>query len=151
MVRSTKEYVLDFKNQIEEIKNNDRQCRSLFTYYSALKAELEQLRDDQKDVETAVEDPYEQREIYNVLNKRIEDNEVDMKEAKKSLENYLVNKKEIFKDFHKNKIGIFEGLLYDTLDHDALVHCLNTYDLLEKGEINVEQGKEMGYNEFHKK
>lgn len=151
MPQSTKEYVLDFKEQIDNMKNSDHKCRSLYTLYSAQKSELEQLRIDQKDVETNIDDPIEKREIYNIVNTKIENLEKEIKDTKTKLETYLANKNNIFKDFYRNRIGLFEGILYDTLDNSALTHCLDTYDLLEKGEINVEQGKEIGYKKFHLK
>ena len=35
------------------------------------------------------------------------------------------------------------------MENSVLLHCLDTFNLVQSGEISMESGKEVGYHKYH--
>ena len=67
-----------------------------------------------------------------------------------AMEDYEEYGKTKFSEFAGRYPGLFKMFLTRNVDNDALIHCLDTFTRLEKGEIGEERAKEIGFSKYMK-
>lgn len=146
---STKQYILRMRKEINEVIESDPRCQE---YSEELEGQSQDITDTFKRIQNLdedFEDPTERSEMLMTLNQTMEDLNKLNKLTQEDYEKYLGERFSEFKDRYP---GLFKMFLNSkNIDNDALNHCLDTFTLLERGAISIEQGKEMGWNRFHKK
>lgn len=153
MSASMKNYVLSIKKKLDDLKKNDSKVKQLYQIYTINKKEYDDVINDQKELNELYpddEDP-EKLALMKGINLNIESLHKTNNDNKTALINYLIKQDRGLKTFNQERPELFSGMLFEMYSTEVLCHVLDTYTMFEKGQISEEQGKEMGYNKFHKK
>lgn len=146
---ATREYVLKMRKKINTWRENDEKAR---TFYNDLEEQSQEIQNTFKEIqslESRFRDESERSAELMRLNEAMEELNRFNKLCMEDYEEYAGNVSE-FKDFASRYPGLFKMFLTKNIDNEALVHCLDTFTRLERGEIGVERAKEIGFHKYMK-
>jgi len=131
---STKNYILTQKQAIDNFRENDPVANDLFR---DLQLQTQEIKETFAKVRAASEHP----EIFSALNENMEELNKLNKICKKEYESLMSDK---FADFKNRYPTLFDKFINNDMDDNILNHVLDTYTMVEQGQINSRQGRNMG-------
>lgn len=178
MSSATKTYILKIKKDLDEFKQTNQTAKNyrntlitISTRINELMADLQNLSEAyetdeaeaeaEAEVEAEVEaEAYlteedkkkhlmEKQTILNTINIELETLNNTFKETQNDYSHYIATNNQKYQIFKDRYPGLFEKFINNDMDNAVLLHCLDTFNLVQSGEITLENGKEMGYHKYH--
>jgi DNA repair ATPase RecN len=149
MGASTKTYILKLKKQMDKIQSTDPKCVEALKDIHEQQTQIDDLTTELKHLNELFEDINERTKMLMMINENLEQLRNLNKLTKTDYLHYMSNYNPEIQEFRSRYTGLFEKFAMGDINQDALAHCLDTFTLMEQGEITEEQGKEMGYFKFH--
>lgn len=147
---ATRDYVLKMRKKINEWRNNDEKAHKFYTDLEEQSQEIQKTFGEIQSLESRIPDESERAKELMELNEAMEELNRYNKICQEDYEEYAGNVQE-FKDFATRYPGLFKMFLTKNIDNNALIHCLDTFTRVERGEIGLELGKEIGFHKYMNK
>lgn len=148
---SVKSYILQIKKQIDSIRKSDGRAKKYVKDIADYEDQQKDLFGQLQCMDELYPDDKERAEMTMMINENLEELNKLHKMVKAEYQTYMTNKSNNFLVFKSKYAGLFDDFIMGTLDHEALLHCLDTFSLYSHGELSDEQAKEIGWYKFHDK
>jgi hypothetical protein len=139
------QYILKKRKEIDQFRKRDKIYLKFSKEHQDLKdqiqctfAQIQRLSDD-------FPDEQERNAQLTILDDSMTQLSELIKMNEQETEEHCAKK---FPEFHRRYPGIFKMFISGNVDTTALNHVLDTLTMVERGQITIEQGKEMGYQRF---
>jgi len=143
---SVKQYILRWKKEIDSYRECDDRARRYLETLEEQSTDIRENVEKMGQLDALFPDDDERAEIFMMMNEEMEELNRVNKELKAE---YLEYMKQAFPEFSGRYLGIFEMFVDGKkVDGRALTHCLDTFTRYENGDISLEQGKTVGYQQF---
>lgn len=147
---TTKNYILSIKKEIDTYKNLD-EYKKFLEEQRTITERINIVLLDIKDINEVIENDDEKTILMNDINIEMEFLNNRYKQSKKECMDYVLSLSPKFSLFKERYEGLFEKFVYNDIDDAVLHHCLDTFNKVQSGELDLETGKELGYYKYHKK
>jgi len=141
VMASVKTYILQIKKQIDQVRKNDARARKYVNDISDYEDQQKELFNQLQCMEELYPDENERAEMIMMINENLEELNKLHKMIQAEYQSYMTNKSPNFQTFKSHYAGLFDDFIMGKLNHEALLHCLDTFTLYHKGELTDEQAK----------
>lgn len=147
---ATRDYVLRMRKKINQWRDSDQRAKQFFNDLEEQSQEIQNTFAEIQSLEQRFTDEQERTQELMKLNEAMEELNNYNKVCQEDYEEYAKNQEQ-FREFAQRYPGLFKMFLTKNVDNAALIHCLDTFTRLERGEIGIERGKEIGFEKYMKK
>lgn len=142
---SLKQYILKKRKEIDQFRKRDRTYIKFIREHQELKDQIQKTFAQIQTLGDEFPDEQERNGQLTILDDSMSQLSELIKINEQETEEHCAKK---FPEFHRRYPGIFKMFISGKVDTAALNHCLDTLTMVERGQITIEQGKEIGYQRF---